>query len=207
MRREGGGVAQKAKKPNWARIRTEYVTGSISQRELAKKHGVPLRTLQDRSRSEGWVALRQQHRGSVTAKALEKISEEQADQMALELTAAAGELLAMVRQGIQSLNRPVRGHKETIEQEGLTTSTEWTTLDEPDGQVDMRGAKAAANALRDVYAVLGLKTELERQEQEARIAALRARVPARDDDDGTRHGVVLMPQAEPLTPPEEDEDG
>lgn len=195
------------KKPRWGRIRTEYITSSVSQRALAEKHGVPLRTLESRARSEEWTRLRREHRGKTMEKALEKISDEQADQMARELTAAAGELLAMVRQGIQSLNRPVRGHKETIEQEGLTTSTEWTTLDEPDGQVDMRGAKAAANALRDVYAVLGLKTELERQEQEARIAALRARVPARDDDDGTRHGVVLMPQAEPLTPPEEDEDG
>lgn len=200
-------MAQKSKKPQWGRIRTEYVTGSLSQRKLADKHGVSLSELGRRCKQEGWVALRREHQRKTMAMALDKISDAQAEQMAVELTQAAGELLAMVRTGIRSLNRPVRGHTETIEQDGITTQQEWTTLDEPDGQVDMRGARAAANALRDVYAILGLKTELERQEQEARIAALRARVPANDDDDGLRHGVVLMPAAEPLEPPREDNDG
>ena len=176
-------MAKKPKKPNWKKIATEYITGDIGQVKLAQKHGVPLRTLQDRCKAEGWVAQKKAHRGATVAKAVEKISEEQADQMAVELTAAAGELLAMVRTGIKSLNRPVRGHTETIEQDGITTRQEWTTLDEPDGQVDMRGAKAAANALRDVYAILGLKTELERQEQEARIAALRAKAAQADGNE------------------------
>ena len=176
-------MAKKPKKPNWEKIATEYITGDIGQVKLAQKHGVPLRTLQDRCRAEGWVAQKKAHRGATVAKAVEKISEEQADQMAVELTAAAGELLAMVRTGIKALNRPVRGHTETIEQDGITTRQEWTTLDEPDGQVDMRGAKAAANALRDVYAILGLKTELERQEQEARIAALRAKAAQADGNE------------------------
>lgn len=176
-------MVKKTKKPNWEKIATEYITGDIGQVKLAQKHGVPLRTLQDRCRAEGWVAQKKAHRGATVAKAVEKISDAQAEQMAVELTAAAGELLAMVRTGIRSLNRPVRGHTETIEQDGITTRQEWTTLDEPDGQVDMRGAKAAANALRDVYAILGLKTELERQEQEARIAALRAKAAQADGNE------------------------
>lgn len=175
------------KKPNWQKIKTEYITGDISQKKLADKHGVPFRTLQDRCRAEGWVAARKEHRAETVAKALEKISDTQAEQMAQELVSAAGELLAMVRKGIRNLDRPVREHKETYETESSTTTTEWITLDEPDEYVDLRGAKAAGNALRDVYAVLGLKTELERQEQEARIAALRARAAEAEgdkDDDG-----------------------
>ena len=171
------------RKPQCGRIRTEYITGSLSQRKLADKHGVSLAELGRRCKQEGWVALRREHQSKTMPMALEKISDAQAEQMAVELTAAAGELLAMVRTGIKSLNRPVRGHTETIEQDGITTRQEWTTLDEPDGQVDMRGAKAAANALRDVYAILGLKTELERQEQEARIAALRAKAAQADGNE------------------------
>ena len=174
-------MAKKPKKPNWEKIATEYITGDIGQRELAKKHGVPLRTLQDRCRAEGWVAQKKAHRGATVAKAVEKISEEQADQMAVELTAAAGELLAMVRKGIGNLDRPVRSNKVKIEgEDGSETTTEWLTQDAPNGIVDLKGAKAAANALRDVYAILGLKTELERQEQEARIAALRAKAAQAD---------------------------
>ena len=182
-------MAKKPKKPNWEKIATEYITGDIGQVKLAQKHGVPLRTLQDRCKTEGWVAQKKAHRGATVAKAVEKISDEQADQMAVELTAAAGELLAMVRKGIGNLDRPVRSNKVKIEgSDGSETTTEWLTQDAPNGIVDLKGAKAAANALRDVYVILGLKTELERQEQEARIAALRARAAADEgdkDDDGT----------------------
>lgn len=196
------------RKPQWGRIRTEYITGSLSQRKLADKHGVSLAELGRRCKQESWVALRREHQGKTMAMALEKISDAQAEQMAVELTAAAGELLAMVRKGIGNLDRPVRSNKVKIEgEDGSETTTEWLTQDAPNGIVDLKGAKAAANALRDVYTILGLKTELERQEQEARIAALRARVPAGDDDGGVRHGVVLLPQVEPPTPPEEDSDG
>ena len=177
-------MAKKPKKPNWEKIATEYITGEIGQRKLAEKYGVPLRTLQDRCRAEGWVAQKKAHRGATVAKAVEKISEEQADQMAVELTAAAGELLAMVRKGIGNLDKPVRSNKVKIEgEDGTETTTEWLTQDAPNGIVDLKGAKAAANALRDVYAILGLKTELERQEQEARIAALRAKAAQADGNE------------------------
>ena len=185
-------MAKKPKKPNWEKIATEYITGEIGQRKLAEKYGVPLRTLQDRCRAEGWVAQKKAHRGATVAKAVEKISEEQADQMAVELTAAAGELLAMVRKGIGNLDRPVRSNKVKIEgEDGSETTTEWLTQDAPNGIVDLKGAKAAANALRDVYAILGLKTELERQEQEARIAALRAKAAA-DEGDGAQEITVTF---------------
>lgn len=184
-------MAKKPKKPNWEKIATEYITGDIGQVKLAEKHGVPLRTLQDRCRAEQWVAQKKAHRGATVAKAVEKISEEQADQMAVELTAAAGELLAMVREGIKGLNRPVRSHKYKVEgEDGSETTTEWLTQDAPNGVVDLKGAKAAANALRDVYAILGLKTELERQEQEARIAALRAK--AAQETDGAQEITVTF---------------
>lgn len=170
-------------KIRWSKIKTEYITSSISQRKLAEKHGVSYSVLAQKCRDEGWVALRKAHQGKTVAKAVEKIGDRQAEQMAESLTAAAGELLAMVRKGIRNLDRPVRAHKETIEQEGITTSTEWITLDQPDDYVDLKGAKAAGNALRDVYQVLGMRTELERQEQEARIAALRAKAASNDPED------------------------
>ena len=185
-------AAKKPKKPNWAKIQTEYVTGRISQRDLAKKHGVSYSVLAARCRDEGWVALRQEHRSKTVAKALEKISDDQAEMLARDLTAGATELLAMVRKGIRSLDRPVRAHKEVIEQDGITTATEWITLDQSDDYVDLKGAKAAGAALRDVRDVLGIKTELERQEQEARIAKLRADAEAKKDDGGEDDGEIRL---------------
>ena len=87
-------AAKKPKKPNWKKISTEYITGDIGQRDLAKKHGVPFRTLQDRCRAEGWVAQKKEHRAKAVSMACEMIAQEQAGQMAELVTKAAAELLA-----------------------------------------------------------------------------------------------------------------
>ena len=58
--------------------------------------------------------------------------------------------------------------------------------------VDRQGLKQIASALRDIKEVKMLRTELDKQEQEARIAALRQKSMTGDgDDDDT--GVILLP--------------
>ena len=39
---------------NLDRIRTDYIAGKGSYRELSKKYGVPLKTLARRAKEEGW---------------------------------------------------------------------------------------------------------------------------------------------------------
>lgn len=198
---------RKPKKPNWTRIQTEYVTGRVSQRDLAKKHGVPLRTLQDRCRAENWVALRDEHRGKTVAKACDLIAQTQARNTAELVTSAAAKLLEKAMIGIEQVDRPVTAHKEVLEEGDLKTTTEWETLSQEPGAVNVAAVRHLATALKDIAGVLGLETELDRELKEARIAALRARVPEKDDEDGTRHGVVLLPTVQPPKPPEEDNDG
>lgn len=210
---EGGTVAaaqksKKPRKPNWARIQAEYVTGQISQRELAKKHGIPLRTIQDRSRAEKWVEKRAEHRGATVAKACDLIAESQARDTAALITRSAEKLLEAANAAIGQLQTPVSAWKVEEETDTGKTTREYLTLDVGNvGAVDPKALRNIAGALKDIAQVLNLRPELERQEQEARIAALRARAPANSDDDDTRHGVVLLPQAEPMKPPEEDGDG
>mgnify|MGYP002512652734 CR=1 FL=1 len=50
------------------------------------------------------------------------------------------------------------------------------------GAVNVAGVRHLATALKDIAGVLGLETELDRQEKEARIAALRAKAAAQDAD-------------------------
>ena len=45
---------------DWGKIKNEYVTTNIGQRELAKKNGVSPRQVAYRSKREGWFALKQQ---------------------------------------------------------------------------------------------------------------------------------------------------
>ena len=58
-------------KPNWTKIRYEYVTTGISYRELALKHSVSFTTLSKGAKREGWTARRKNNDDKLTAKVLE----------------------------------------------------------------------------------------------------------------------------------------
>ena len=55
--------------PNWKRIAKEYITGDVSMNELAKKHGVGLRTVKVHSANEHWRARREEYRIKAATKA------------------------------------------------------------------------------------------------------------------------------------------
>ena len=169
-----------AKKPNWKKISTEYITGDIGQRDLAKKHGVPLRTLQDRCKAENWVARKKEHRGATVAKACELIAQEQAGQYAALVTQAATKLLEKAMIGIEQVDRPVTAHKHTVEKGDEKSTEEWEEISDKPGAVNVVAVRHLATALKDIAGVLGLETELDRQEKEARIAALRAKAAAQE---------------------------
>ena len=42
----------------WSKIRAEWVKGGITQKQLAEKYGVNLKTLQNRASNEGWKNLK-----------------------------------------------------------------------------------------------------------------------------------------------------
>lgn len=62
-------------KPDWLDIKTEYVTTTISTRELAKKREVPYGTLRLRSEKEGWVELRKEYQRTTSAKIVQNVSD------------------------------------------------------------------------------------------------------------------------------------
>lgn len=190
-------AAKKPKKPNWTKIQTEYVTGRISQRDLAKKHGVSYSVLAARCRDEGWVALRQEHRSKTVAKACDAISNQQAGQMSALVTEAATALLRKAMLGIEQVDRPTVTHKETIEDGDLKSTTEWETMSDQPGAVNVAAVRHLATALKDIAGVLGLETELDRELKEARIAALRADTEAKRDNGGDGSEVVVTFDAGP----------
>lgn len=201
-------AAGKKKRASPEKIRTEYVTGNISLRDLAQKYGIPYRTIQDRSTAEGWVAARKAHREKTVAKACEMIAESQARDTASLITQSAEKLLEAANTAISQLQTPVTAWKCEEETNNGKTTREYLTLNPGStGAVDAKALRNIAGALKDIAQILNLRPRLDQEEQEARIAALRARVPEKDDEDGNRHGVVVLPAAQPPKPPEEDGDG
>lgn len=181
---------------DWQAIKTEYITTDTSYRKLAQKHGVGYSVIGERARLEGWVEQREQFRNKTITKAVDKMSSKKAGKMA-RIDDLADKLLEKLEQAITELDlqlykhtdktkvieynndrRPDKPTKETIHEE--------EKLLEAKSIVDRQGLKQIASALKDIKEVKMLRSELDRQEQEARIANLRRNV----DKDEENSGVV-----------------
>ena len=79
---------------DWLKIKSEYVSGNISYRKLAEKHGVSFNTLKDHAMEEKWKECREKQYHKTTTKtqqkAEEKISDALSDEAALKVQIRAG---------------------------------------------------------------------------------------------------------------------
>ena len=179
---------------DWQAIKTEYITTDTSYRKLAKKHDIHYKVISERGKNEGWVELRSQYQDKTLTKTLDKISNKSADKMA-RIDTLADKLLEKLEQAITELDlqlyrhtdktkvieynnerRPDKPTKEIIHEEEKLLETK--------SIVDRQGLKQIASALKDIKEVKMLRSELDRQEQEARIANLRRQADKDDDTDG-----------------------
>ena len=178
---------------DWNSIRKEYITDeSSSYRKLAKKYGVSLTAITRHSKDEDWQGQRQQFKDKTITKSIEKLSDKTADKLS-RVADLTDKLLDKLERAIEELDtqlykdvvktkvieynhelRPDKPTKETIH--------EREKVIEVKSIVDRSGLKAIASSLRDIKEIQMLKTELDKQEQMARIAKLQKEA---EDDDNT----------------------
>ena len=127
---------------DWQAIKTEYITTQTSYRKLAQKYGIHYKVISDRGKNEKWVELRSQHRDKTLTKTLDKISQQEANRAA-RIYSVADKLLNKIE---AMADRP----------EPLTE----------------KGLRALTASVKDLRDVLGVKSDLDKQEQRARIANL-----------------------------------
>lgn len=189
---------------DWQAIKTEYITTDTSYRKLAQKYGIGYQAICHKSQEEGWIAMREQHRNKTITKAIDKISKKKADKMA-RIDDLADRLLEKLEQAITELDlqlykhtdktkvieynndrRPDKPTKETIHEE--------EKLLEARSIVDRQGLKQIASALKDIKEVKMLRSELDRQEQEARIANLRKQADPEDHKEAPKLVIEGLPE-------------
>jgi hypothetical protein len=70
-------------KPDWNRIKAEYISGVESLKSLSEKHGVPFSTIRRRSEREGWTADREAARIKIEQKVVKEAAKKTADNATL----------------------------------------------------------------------------------------------------------------------------
>ena len=183
---------------DWKRIKAEYIAGGTSYRKLAEKYGVKLSALRNVAEKEKWVELKTQAQHKTNTKIVDSVSNSEARKVVDKLARVSDltdRLLDKLEQAIEELDiqlykdvkktkvieynnelRPDKPTKETIyEEEKLL---ECRTI------VDRSGLKAIASSLKDIKEIQMLKSDLDKQEQEARIAKLQKE--AQEEDNGVK---------------------
>ncbi len=179
---------------DWTKIKTEYITtDKSSYRKLADKYGIPLGTIYKRAKKENWVELKQQSYDKKVAKTIASVENNQVKKLERILT-ITDKLLDKIEKAVDELDlqlcksvekvkeieynnyeRPDKPTKEVIHE--TEKVTEIHTI------IDRKGAQELASAIKSLKEVQMLKTELDEQEQMARINKLRK--DAMDEEENT----------------------
>ena len=129
-------------KGDWNKLKAEYISGGTSYRKLTEKYKVPLSTLKRIAKNEGWVELRTQAENKSNTEIIKQVSKKNSKN-AEKILQATTKLLDKIITSIE-------------ERKNLT------------GQE----IKQYTSALKDLRDIIGLKSEADMAEQEARIANL-----------------------------------
>lgn len=167
---------------DWNQIKTEYITTNTSYRKLSNKYGVSFQAICHRSKEEGWIEQRELFKNRTVSKTIEKISEQQVERFS-RIDSLAEQILKKLEQAVSELDVQLAKHtektkvieygnqkradkptKETVHEEEKLI--EYKTI------IDRVGLKQVASALRDLKEVQMVRTELDNQEQQARIDKL-----------------------------------
>lgn len=150
---------------DWNAAREDYIRDeSCSYRKLAKKYGVSVDAIYRRSKAENWQGQRQQLKEKTITKSLEKISDKKAKQAA-SYNDMVDTMTAKLTAAIESVDP-----KDTTAVRRLTAS------------------------LCDLKELLGIKSDADSREQEARIANLRRQADREDEDNAPTLIVEGLPE-------------
>lgn len=154
---------------DWKKLRAEYLKGGTSYRQLSAKYNVPLKTLARRAKAEAWNEHRLQVDNSVATEVNSLIEigiAAGAAKCDLTVYDVAAELLEITRASMRTA-----ASKEAV----------------PPGELSMY-----ASTLRSIKIAMQRPSDMDLEEQRARIEKLRRDASSADDDSET--GVILLPR-------------
>ena len=149
---------------DWKQLKREYIAGGTSYRKLAAKYDANLSVLKRIAHDEDWVGLREQCKAKAATKIVEIESDKQADRMKRLLT-VSDKLLEAVEDAVEQF------------QAGELL-------------LDKGALKSLSGTIKDIKDIQSIKTELDIEEQKARIAILKKQAEA-DDSNINEVAVVI----------------
>lgn len=130
--------------PDWKKVKAEYIRGGVSYRKLAEKYGVSFSTLRKVASKEKWTDLRNKAGTKRDSKIVESVASQEARRVD-SIQTVADLLLQKIKDGVE----------------------DGTLI------VDSQSIRQITASIKDLRDIKGMKSELDMQEQMARIEKLR----------------------------------
>ena len=131
----------------------------------------------------------EQARNKTVTKTVENVAKQNA-RVDDRINRLANRLIDKLEKAVDELDVKTVTMKTTMKTGAAKVTTEYRKLDrEKEGPVDKGGLQQLTSTLRDLKAILDVRSELDRKEQEARIASLRRQA---EKDDGTDSVTITL---------------
>ena len=166
------GKMEKNKKPDWDGIRNDYITGSESIAECARRHGASVSTARHNAAREHWTDQRTAYRGAVADKAIDTAKNCSAYRVASELMGLSYVVDALERELKKALEDGEQLHRYLVQ---TTTrhkdgTTETAYKDITSDKVDTRALRDLTDSVKTLEALKrslhGLETAQERHRKQ-----------------------------------------
>ena len=179
---------------DWKKIKTEYITDtSSSYRKLAKKYNISLGSLCDRAKREKWAELKKQNYDKSVTKQVAAVEEKQIARL-VRIQNLTDTLLDKLEQAVNELDIQLVKHTEKVKEIEYNNEivpdkptkeiiNETEEILEVRSIIDRKGAELIANAITKIKDIQMIKSQLDIEEQKARIANLKKQAEADTDKD------------------------
>lgn len=149
---------------DWNAIKTEYITTNTSYRKLAEKYGVTYNNIGIVSRRENWKKLREEFNAKTVSKIVAMESNKQAERYK-RLLKVSDDLLEVVEEAVKQFKCG-------------------------ELMLDKTALRSLSGTIKDIKDIQNIKTELDIEEQKARIANLKKQAE-KDDNTFSEVSVVI----------------
>lgn len=179
---------------DWSAIKAEYITGEMSTRALAAKHGLSVYAVCDHCSREGWVEQRARYREDVARDAVQEYRARDSHRIADQLQDIA-EAAQLTAQALLEAARDPEQYQRHLVQE--SEKGKIRTVERVFAKRDTRAALDLSKALgelgRTLRTVYGIPTYMEEQQlQQAREKLELERAKAQVGREGEESGGVLV---------------
>lgn len=192
---ENGVNEQKA--IDWATVKAEYVSGTMSAAKLADRYGISVSSISKKCASEHWQELRRQNQSKTASKIAEKINTEKVKKTVKEIdrvVSVASKLITKLNRAVNELDKDEELIKKKVTVKAEKSEDEKTATAEEEYSYDYAKRKTLVNTKRAAEISKSLLN----------VRDILADYTTEQDEENAL-GIIEIPMQEVMRPPEDDE--